>query len=123
MPSFFFTTAERKPRTECACQPVACMSTSIVAPFGAFSFFKTMDDFVAVDCAIAFAFDRILPAVADLHGSPEPGVIRLPWPAPPFLRGAFAVASAIVAVSWVVVSVVSAIVLSIGCRRRTFRRL
>src|SRR5947209_20532837 len=31
-PSFLRTTAARKPRTECGCQPVECMIVAIVAP-------------------------------------------------------------------------------------------
>src|SRR5438132_7128714 len=33
-PSFLRTTAARKPRTECGCQPVDCMMPAIVAPLG-----------------------------------------------------------------------------------------
>src|SRR5258708_4455303 len=31
-PSFFRTTAPRKPRTQCDCQPVECMIAAMVAP-------------------------------------------------------------------------------------------
>src|SRR5260370_42228732 len=33
-PSFLRTTAARKPRTECGCQPVECMIVAMVAPLG-----------------------------------------------------------------------------------------
>src|SRR5205823_2047191 len=33
-PSFLRTTAARKPRTECGCQPVLCMMPAMVAPLG-----------------------------------------------------------------------------------------
>src|SRR5271166_7144404 len=40
-PSFLRTTAARKPRTECCCQPVACMMAAIVAPLGSLSSART----------------------------------------------------------------------------------
>src|SRR5438445_963056 len=39
------TTPARKPRTECCCQPVACIMAAIVAPAGACSMAMTRDCF------------------------------------------------------------------------------
>src|SRR5205085_5439232 len=55
--SFFLTTAERKPLTECACQPVAFISSSREAPFdrssrarsiSVFEVFFGLDDFAGL---------------------------------------------------------------------------
>jgi hypothetical protein len=35
--SFFLTTPDRKPRTECGCQPVVSVISEIVVPFGRWS--------------------------------------------------------------------------------------
>jgi hypothetical protein len=40
-PSFLRTTAAKKPRTECCCQPVAFMMAAIVVPFGCLSRART----------------------------------------------------------------------------------
>src|ERR1700680_1298419 len=62
-PSFLRTTPARKPRTECACQPVATMIAVMVVPFGRLNSASTAACFdLRVLCWTAgfacFAFDR-----------------------------------------------------------------
>src|ERR1700751_329981 len=45
-PSFLRTTAVKKPRTECGCQPVAFMIVVIVVPWGSLSRASTASCFV-----------------------------------------------------------------------------
>lgn len=47
--SFFFTTADRKPRTACACQPVSVINVSMLAPFALRSFFRMSSDLLFLD--------------------------------------------------------------------------
>ena len=62
------TTPAKKPRTECRCQPVACMIAAIVAPFGDESRAMTRDcfepDFDVSAFKLRTAFCPDLPSVA-----------------------------------------------------------
>jgi hypothetical protein len=56
---------------ECVCQPVASISVSIVAPLGAFSFFRTMAAFVSAGRPAGFVLDvEILPVAASVFEAP-----------------------------------------------------
>jgi hypothetical protein len=52
--SFLRTTPERKPRTECCCQPVACIIAAIVVPVG--------DSSMAITCACLEVASALFPA-------------------------------------------------------------
>src|SRR5271169_1193405 len=66
-PIFFPTVPERKPRTECGCQPVAFISSFVVTPLGRFSSSRTFSVLLPW---------RTAPAVLLLGRGPSPACLR-----------------------------------------------
>src|SRR5215471_7193635 len=71
-PSFFFTTAAKKPRTECGCQPVTFEIAAMVVPPLAWSRPRTRSCFVVLPlerdavCVLFFVYDLSCFAGLDL---------------------------------------------------------
>src|SRR5260221_10714306 len=79
-PSFLLTVPERKPRTECACHPVAFISSASVAPSGRFNSSRTVAALLPFLAAPAFfaALGAFLEALAFLADLPFTGATCAP---------------------------------------------